>query len=110
MARYNCSYRFPISVTQIYSLVSEILESCQFKIDFESKDYIMAKEIVEDLPFLKIVKIDILVNLASSNDQETIIDIVAKNEELAVSQNNHALEKLAQIKAVIAENYQGELL
>ena len=110
MARYTCSYRFPVSLTQIYSVIAEILESCQLKADFESRDYIMAKEIVQDVPFFKIVKIDILINLASSDESQTTIDIVVKNEELALSQTNQALTKLAAIKKVIAENYQAELL
>lgn len=110
MARYTCSYRLPVSVKQIHSVMTEILESCQIQVEFQNNDYIMGKETEKDIPFSKLVTIDIVISLTTSTEIQTIIDLVVKNEELALSKNNRALEKLAQIKKVISENYQGELL
>jgi hypothetical protein len=110
MARYSCSYGFPVSLQEIYSVMTEILEACQLTIDFQAKDYIMAKENSQDRPFISLVNVDIIIDLATAQENNTVVNIVIKNEELALSKNNHALEKLKEMKQIITENYQAESL
>jgi hypothetical protein len=62
------------------------------------------------LSFSQLVNVDIIIDLASANENNTTVNIVVKNEELAFKKGNHALAKMEEIKQVIADNYEGELL
>jgi hypothetical protein len=100
----------PVSIQEIYSVLAEILESCQLQVDFQANDYLMAKEKDQDVSFLKLVHVDIIIDLATGNEKNTTVNIVVKNEELAVNKNNHAFAKMEQIKQVISDKYEAELL
>lgn len=110
MARYTCSYKFPVSTQQIYSIMTEIFDSCQLQIEFQSNDYIMAKEIKNKIYYSHLVKVDVMINLFNINQNSTTINLIVQNEELALNKDNHAREKLEEIQQTIAQKYQGELL
>jgi hypothetical protein len=110
MARYTISYRFPISGEQIYPLLTELMESCQLQIEFEGNDYLMAKENHDEVPFAKLVNVDMIINLNAATQEQITVDFVVRNEELALHKDNHAFQKFEQIKQVIAKNYQADLL
>lgn len=110
MARYTCSYKFPVSTEKIYSVIAEIFNSCQLQIEFQSNDYIMAKEIKNKIHYSHLVKVDVMINLFSVNKEETTLNLIIQNEELAVSKNNHARDKLDQLQKIIINNYKADLL
>ena len=110
MARYCVSYRFHVPPAQIYALITEIMEECQLKVEFKGNDYMMALEKPGELAFAKLVNVDIMVNLTYASLEQITVDLVVRNEELALKNNNHAWQKFEQIQQVIAEKYQADLL
>ena len=110
MARYSVSYRFPVSAAQIYALITQIMEECQLQVEFQGNDYMMAKEKPGELAFPKLVNVDIMVNLTYATPEQVPVDLVVRNEELALKNDNHAWKKFEQVKQLIAEKYPADLL
>ena len=86
------------------------MEECQLKMEFQGNDYMMALEKPGELAFAKLVNVDIMVNLTYASSEQITVDLVVRNEELALKNNNHARQKFEQIQQVIAEKYQADLL
>lgn len=110
MARYTCSYKFPVSKQQLYPIIEQIMESCELYIEFQNNDYIMIKEKKQDIYFSDLVNIDIIIDLKNTNEQQTTIDLIVKNDQLALTKQNHATQKLAEIQTIIKEKFTAELL
>ena len=86
------------------------MEKCELKVEFQGNDYMMAQEKPGELAFSKLVNVDIMVNLTYATPEQITVDLVVRNEELALKNNNHAWQKFEQIQQVIAEQYQADLL
>ena len=107
MSRYACNYDLPISIEEIPQILINILESCNFKMDFQSKDYLMAKDTNKDknISFSRLVKVEIILNVRNSNSNHSSFELMVTNQKLAVNKNNYALERMSELKQKIFDIY-----
>ncbi len=110
MARYTCSYIVRVSLEQLQSSLSKILQSCNFDILYESNDYIMAQEIPGKVGFAKLVTVEVLIDSVTATDDKLKINFVIKNEELPLQFDNYCRQTFDLVQEAIAEDRQWQLV
>jgi hypothetical protein len=103
MARYTCSFIVGDSIDHLQPLVIEILQDSNLSLDvlYYNADYIMAREIPGNVPFSKLVTVEVLIDKTTATETETKMSIVIKNEELPLQLENHCRHMFDAIKDTI---------
>lgn len=101
MARYTCSFILSVSIDHLQPLLIELLESSGLSIQYDTPDYIMAREVPGSIDFNKLVTVEILIDKTTATDLETRMTLVSKSEELPLKVNNHCREVFEFIKQEI---------
>lgn len=110
MARYTCLFTVETSVDSLQLLLSELLESCNFDIIYQTSDYLMAREVPGNVAFAKLVTVEVLIDRTIATDREVRMNVVIKNEELPLQVDNHCRHMFDRVSRAIAENHQMELI
>ncbi|WP_107666842.1 hypothetical protein [Cyanothece sp. BG0011] len=106
MARYTSSFVANATVEQVPTLLSEVLESCDFGIVYQATDYLMAKETPGKVPFSKIVSIEILIESTVAKKNEVPVTFVVKNDELPLNPNNHCQQRFQELQTALKQSQQ----
>jgi hypothetical protein len=104
MARYTCSFIVSIPVDDLHPLLVDLLQECDFEIQYYTADYIMAREIPGNVSFSKLVKAEVLIDKSTATETETRMSIVIKNEELPLQIHNHCRQMFDFIRQTIEES------
>lgn len=110
MARYICSYLVPASVEDVESILTQLLENCDFEMTYSTSDYIMAREKPGKVTFGKLVTVEILVDSTTATKEQVQINLVVKNDQLPLQTNNHCNQLFKKVQEVIAKEYQWQLV
>ena len=110
MARYTGMFLVAVPFERLRHLLIEILQSCHCDIIYDAGDYIMAREVPGEVPFGKLVTVEVLIDKTMATDRGIRMNFVLKNEELPLQVNNHCRQMFDAISVAIAENHQWQLL
>ncbi|NDJ23870.1 hypothetical protein GS682_19930 [Nostoc sp. B(2019)] len=110
MARYTCSFIVSVPVNHLQPLLVELLQDCEFDIQYYTGDYIMAREFPGSVSFSKLVKVEVLVDKSTATETETRMSIVIKNEELPLQLDNHCRQMFEFIKQAIENSRHWHLI
>ncbi|WP_193196006.1 hypothetical protein [Nostoc sp. MG11] len=110
MARYTCSFIVSVPVNHLQPLLVELLQDCEFDIQYYMGDYIMAREIPGSASFSKLVKVEVLVDKSTATETETRMSIVIKNEELPLQLDNHCRQMFEFVKQAIENSRHWHLI
>ncbi|MBD2775505.1 hypothetical protein [Iningainema tapete] len=103
MARYTCSFIVSISFNHLQPLLVELLQDCGLDVQYYTADYIMAREIPGQVPFSKLVTVEVLIDRSTATETESRMSIVIKNEELPLQLQNHCRQMFEFIKQAIED-------
>lgn len=110
MARYTCLFTIAAPVQNLSQSLVELLEGCHFEIIYSTGDYMMGREIPGQVPFSKLVTVEVLLDKSASNESETRLSFVVKNEELPLQVNNHCRQIFELLNLRISENRNWRLI
>ncbi|MGF1479766.1 MAG: hypothetical protein ACFB4I_09775 [Cyanophyceae cyanobacterium] len=110
MARYTCSYTTQTSFEDLQPSLVEILQTCNFETIYQTSDYMMAQEVPGQVSFTKLVTVEVLIDATAATSEEILVNLVVKNEELALQLNNHCQQMFELIQKSIAENCHWQLV
>lgn len=110
MARYTGLFVVALPLERLRQLVLDVLESCGCSIIYDTGEYIMARETPGQVPFGKLVTVEVLLNRSINNEREIRMNIVMKNEELPIYADNHCLQIFEKVKQSIMQNRQWQLV
>ncbi|MGL5192504.1 MAG: hypothetical protein ACRC8Y_02705 [Chroococcales cyanobacterium] len=110
MARYTGLFIVAVPQENFRPLLGEILEAANLNIIYETADYIMAREQPGEVPFTKLVTVEVLINRTAGVEDEVRMNVVMKNEELPLHLNNRCRQMFNLLSEAIAENRYWELL
>ena len=110
MARYTCSFLVCVNVEHLQPLLVELLQDCDFDVQYYTNDYIMAREIPGNVSFSKLVKVEVLIDKSTATETETRMSIVIKNEELPLQLDNHCRQVFEYVKQAIEHNRHWHLI
>jgi hypothetical protein len=110
VARYTSSYLVKLPLGQLESLLKDLFYACHFEMIYHTLDYIMAKEIPGEVPFSKLVTVEVLIDSTMATKNEVQVNLVVKNDELPLQLNNHCRQMFDRIQQAIAEHQQWQWL
>jgi hypothetical protein len=110
MARYTCAFTMAASVEHLRQLLSEVLQSCNLDLQYDSSDYMMARERPGNVSFSKLVTVDVSIDKGTATKSATRVNLVAKNEELPLQIDNHCYQIFNLVKQAIADNRKWQLV
>lgn len=110
MARYTGLFTVATPVDNLRNLLTEVLESCNFDVIYDTGDYMMAREIPGKVAFAKLVTVEVLIDKSTATDEEVRMKFVAKNEELPLQINNHCRKMFDMVNEAMTQNHHWELL
>lgn len=110
MARYTGSYTIALPLDRLRQLLVEVLKSCPFEITYETIDYLMAREVLGQVNFSKLVTVEFLIDRTTSTETGTRMTLVMKNEELPLQVNNHCHQMFELVNQAIIENRNWKLV
>lgn len=103
MARYTGLFKIAASVSSLQQLLSEILESCNFNIVYQTGDYLMARENPGNVAYHKLVTVEVLVDRSTATDDAVQMQVVMKNEELPLKVDNHCCQTYNRLNQAILD-------
>ncbi len=110
MARYTCSFIISATIEHLQPLLVELLQDCEFDVQYYTPDYIMGREIPGRVSFSKLVSVEVLIDKSTATETETRMSIVIKNEELPLQLDNHCRQMFEHLKQAIEHNRHWHLI
>lgn len=91
MARYTnlLPISEPAMPQSLGASIVQTLENCGLSMVYANKDYFVAKEKPGQVGLAQLTTIEVMINQPTSMAETTRINLVVKNEELPLQQNNH---------------------
>jgi hypothetical protein len=105
MSRYVCHFLVNLSSQNVRSPLKKLLETCRMETIYEVEDYLMAREIPGRVAFAKLVRVEVLIDVSTTNPDTVKLSFVVKNEELPLNANNHCRQTFDLLRMTIASNY-----
>lgn len=110
MARYTRSLKVAAPTDYLQQLLMNTLHSCNFEMIYKTEDYLMARETPGQIPFPKLVTVEVLIDNTTASDEETHLNFVVKNEELPLQTNNHCYQMYNRVSQALEDNENWELV
>ena len=110
MARYTCSFIVSVQSDHLLPLLVELLQDCQLDIQYHTGDYIIARQVPGNVPFPKLITVEVLIDKSKSTETETRMSIVIKNEELPLQLDNYCRQMFEFIKQAIESSRHWHLI
>ena len=104
MSRYVCHFSVQRSPQALREPLRKLVESCGMESIYEIEDYMMAREIPGQVPFSKLVTIEVLIDVTNATESSVSLSFVIKNEELPLNQNNHCRQVFELLRVAIAQH------
>lgn len=109
MARYTCSFTVAVGVEHLRQMLAEIFKLCNLVLICDRNDYMMARQHPGQVSFSKLVTVEVLINNTAAITA-TRMDLVIKNEELALQVDNHCHRIFDLVKQSLLENRNCQLI
>lgn len=103
MARYTNFFMTSAPKEDVHQGLISALESCELNLVYQDPVYIVAKEKPGQVSFAQLTTVEILLNPPTIEQGGAKIDLVVKNEELPLRQQNHCREIFTQVNQAISE-------
>lgn len=110
MARYTCSFTVAVPVSRLRQSLVEVLQACNLDLIYDISDYMMAREKPGQVPFAKIVTVEVLIDKTTATDTEIRMKWVIKNEELPLQVDNHCHKMFQVINQAVVDNHHWQLV
>ncbi len=104
MARYTNFFMTGTSREDIHKGLLSALEACDLNLVYQDSAYIVAKEKPGQVTFTQLTTVELLINPPTVELGGAKIDVVVKNEELPLRQNNHCREIFNVVNRAIADS------
>ncbi len=104
MARYTNFFMTSAPKEDIHRGLLNTLEACDFELIYQDPAYIVAKEKPGQVSFAQITTVELLLNPPTAALGGAKIDVVVKNEELPLRQDNHCREIFDIVNQAIANS------
>jgi hypothetical protein len=104
MARYTHDLTVAVPLSQFYEQVKAVLKACCFEVLYFKEDFVIAREIPGNIPFSRLVTVEILVDSTRATQDITHLNVVVKNEELPLQADNHCYQMYEKLNQAIADN------
>ncbi len=110
MARYTRSITVAVPEGSLQQLLVDTLQSCNFEVVHTTEGYLMARENPGQVPFAKLVIVEVLIDSTMVTNTGTRLNFVIKNEELPLQTDNHCRQVFDRLSQALENNKNWELV
>lgn len=110
MARYTSLFVIAVNIDNLKPLLTDLLQTCNLEITYDTGDYMMAREIPGRVPFTKLVTVEVLIDRSADTEDTVRMNFVVKNEELPLQKDNHCRQMFDLLGEEVAETRQWQIL
>ena len=89
MARYSALFKAVNSVHDIRQVLADTLAACDLNLIYANDEYLVAKEKPGGVTPAKLATVEVLINPPTVEEPSARVNLVVKNEELALKADNH---------------------
>lgn len=110
MARYTSLFTVAVSLDRLRQVLIDLLESCNFRVIYNTEDYLVAREIPGGVTYSKLVTVEVLIDRFHTSDSEVRMNFLVKNEELPLKTDNHCRQVFNCVNQAIVDSRQWHLI
>jgi len=110
MARYSSLFTVSSPMESFRQRLSDLLRSCDCDVIYDVKDYMVAREVPGHVSFSSLVTVEVLIDPVIHSDAEVRMNIVVKNEELPLKQDNHCRRRFNQLYDAFTSSHDWHLI
>ncbi|MEL7225555.1 MAG: hypothetical protein AAF810_22605 [Cyanobacteria bacterium P01_D01_bin.36] len=103
MARYTNFFITGAPKEKVHQGLVSALEECGLDLVYQDPVYIVAQEKPGQVSFAQLTTVELLLNPPTVETRGAKIDLIVKNEELPLRQQNHCREVFTQVNQAISE-------
>ena len=103
MARYTNLFTTSASKEEVHQRLLTALKTCDLDLVYQDPVYIVAKEKPGHVTLAQLATVEILLNPPAVEPQGAKIDLIVRNEELPLRQDNHCHTIFIQVNQAISE-------
>lgn len=103
MARYTNLFTTGATKAEVHQRLITALMECDLDLVYQDPVYIVAKEKPGQVSLAQLATIEILLNPPAVQSQGTKIDLIVRNEELPLRQENHCHTIFTRVNQAISE-------
>lgn len=89
MARYTTLFKAASPLDNLRQMLADTLASCELDLIYQNNEYLVAKERPGGVKPARLATIEVLISPPTMAEPVAKVNLVVKNEELALKQNNH---------------------
>lgn len=91
MARYTNFFASVLPASNLREALPDVLQRCGLNMVYQDGDYIMAKEKPGHVAYSQLATVEVIIDSAKERqpNRSSTVNLVVKNEELPLKQNNH---------------------
>lgn len=104
MARYTNLFTASGSAQDLRRSVVRVFQACNLSLVYETTDYLVAKEKPGQVTFSQLATVEILINPTPSRETDVRVNLVVKNEELPLKNNNHCQRVFERVNRTFVEH------
>jgi hypothetical protein len=110
MARYTCLFSFSQPSDQVLGQLEPALATCGLNIVHKTPDYLLARERPGNVAYPRMVTVELVVDRTDEARNRARLNLIVKNEELALKQDNHCRQMSERIGQSLQDSGLLELL
>ena len=103
MARYTNLFTTPSPVPNLRQTLAETLKSCDLNLVYETSDYLLAQEKPGKVSYPQLATVEVLITPPRLGEGKAAVNLIVKNEELALKRNNHCQRIFELVNRAIAD-------
>ncbi|MEO1622031.1 MAG: hypothetical protein AAFU53_13500 [Cyanobacteria bacterium J06632_3] len=103
MARYTNFFMTSAPKEDVHQGLLSALATCDLEVVYQDPVYIVAKEKPGQVSFAQLTTVELLLNPPTIETGGAKIDLVVKNEELPLRQQNHCREVFTKVNQAISD-------
>ena len=103
MARYTNLFTSLDTVPNLRQTLAKTLKSCGLNLVYETSDYLLAQEKPGQVSYLQLATVEVFITPPRLGKNRVEVNLVVKNEELALRRNNHCQRIFEQVNQAIAD-------
>ncbi|MGD1904482.1 MAG: hypothetical protein ACFB0C_00640 [Leptolyngbyaceae cyanobacterium] len=104
MARYTTLFKAASPLDNLRQMLADTLASCELDLIYQNDEYLVAKERPGGVKPARLATVEVLISPPTIAEPAAKVNLVVKNEELALKQNNHCQKIFELVHSAISNN------
>ncbi len=104
MARYTTLFKAASPLDNLRQMLADTLSSCELDLIYQNDEYLVAKERPGGVTLARLATVEVLISPPTMTEPAAKVNLVVKNEELALKQNNHCQKVFNLVHSAISNS------